>query len=208
MPSIEYARALRPALWTDLERYLVGMGISACICAMQVVGGLVAGSIALLADSAHVASDAAAYAISLTVTIRARGHADEDALRGRGARWSALVLLVPLGWIAIEAVRRLAGDVEPVHGTALTAFAALGMLGNVLQLWAMHGGTLTITGRMQVLHVLGDLGSSAAVVLGGVMIWLFGASWIDPALSLGLALAIGGLGIRAAFFPGRSAHCH
>ena len=139
----------------------------------EVAGGIVAGSLALLADAGHMLTDCASLALAwMAFRIGRRPH---DARRTYGyhrfqvlaAFVNGLTLIAIVGWIVIEAVRRLLAPVEVLGGLML-AIAVLGLLVNLAAFWILHRGdreNLNIQGA--ALHVLGDLlGSVAAIVAG------------------------------------------
>lgn len=162
----------------------------------EVVGGLLSGSLALLADAGHMLTDTAALGFAW-VAFRI-GRKPPDALRSYGyhrfqvlaAFLNGATLLAIVGWIVIEAIQRLHQPMEVLGGLMLIV-ALLGLLVNVIALVVLEGGdreNLNIRGA--VLHVLGDLlGSVATIVAAGVIL---GTGWtpIDPLLSLMVALLI------------------
>lgn len=170
--------------WCEPQRYGLVLAVGLLVFVIQAVGGYVAGSVAVLADSAHVASDAASTGLSLIVAVLARTHHDELGLRDRWSRVSAFALFLVLLWIAYEAVERLRAPHE-VDGQLVVIIASLGLVGNLIQYRLLHAEE-TSTGRVQRLHILQDLASSGAVVVGGACMWAFGWSLVDPWLSLAI----------------------
>ncbi len=162
----------------------------------EVVGGVVAGSLALIADAGHMLTDAAS--LGLAWAAFRVGHWPQDARRTYGyhrfqvlaAFVNGLALVAIVGWIAIEAVRRLFDPVEVLGGLML-AIAALGLLVNLAAFAILRRGdhaNLNVQGA--VLHVLADLlGSVAAIVAALVIVWT-GWAPIDPLLSLLVAALI------------------
>jgi cobalt-zinc-cadmium efflux system protein len=162
----------------------------------EVIGGVIAGSLALIADAGHMLTDTAALALAWAA-FRV-GHWPQDARRSYGyhrfqvlaAFVNSLALIAIAGWIVIEAARRLLAPVA-VQGGLMLAIAGLGLLVNLAALALLRRGdheNLNVQGA--ILHVLGDLlGSLAAIVAALVII---GTGWtpIDPLLSLAVALLI------------------
>lgn len=169
---------------------------------VEVVGGIISGSLALLADAGHMLTDAASLALAWAAARAARRPA--DALRTYGyhrvqilaALMNGIAFLVLVIWIAYEAVQRLLQPVEVLGGMML-AVAAVGLLVNIIAFAILHGGQHNdLNLRGAVVHVLGDLlGSVAAIVAAGVILW---TGWmpIDPLLSLFVALLI----LRSAWY--------
>jgi cobalt-zinc-cadmium efflux system protein len=162
----------------------------------EVVGGLVSGSLALLADAGHMLTDFTALSLGwLAFRLARRPH---DARRTYGySRFQVLVafmngvaLFAIAGFIVVEAWHRIGEPGEILGGTML-AIAAAGLAVNLAVLAILHGAdrdNLNIRGA--VLHVIGDLlGSVAAIVAAIVILWT-GWTPIDPILSVLVALLI------------------
>ena len=167
----------------------------------EVVGGVIAGSLALIADAGHMLTDAAS--LGLAWAAFRVGHWPQDARRTYGyhrfqvlaAFVNALALVAIVGWIAIEAVRRLFAPVEILGGLMLT-IATLGLLVNLAAFAILRRGdreNLNVQGA--VLHVLGDLLGSLAAIAGALVIIWTGWTPIDPLLSL----LVAGLILRSAW---------
>lgn len=169
---------------------------------VEVVGGLLSGSLALLADAGHMLTDAASLALAWGASRAARRPA--DALRTYGyhrvqilaALINGLAFILLVGWIAYEALQRLMQPVE-VLGGMMMVVAVIGLLVNIAAFFILHGGShADLNLRGAVVHVLGDLlGSVAAIVAAGVIL-LTGWMPIDPLLSLVVALLI----LRSAWY--------
>ena len=178
------------------RRVFLAMLLTGGFMVAEVAGGIAAGSLALLADAGHMLTDAAALALAW-IAFRI-GRRPQDARRSYGyhrfqvlaAFVNGIALIGIVGWIAIEAARRLLAPVE-VAGGLMLAIAALGLLVNLAAFWILHGGDReNLNMRGAALHVLGDLlGSVAAIVAGLVILWT-GWTPIDPLLSLLVALLI------------------
>jgi cobalt-zinc-cadmium efflux system protein len=164
--------------------------------AVEVAGGLISGSLALLADAAHMLTDAAALALAWVAFRIARRPADPRRSYGyhRGQVLAAFVngavLIVIVAGIFIEAVQRLTEPV-PVQGWTMLIVAALGLLVNLAALFILHGGDRrNLNLRGAAVHVLGDLLGSAAAVIGAVVILRTGWTPIDPLLSILVGLLV------------------
>ncbi len=175
----------------------------------EVAGGIVAGSLALLADAGHMLTDAASLALAWAAF--RIGRRPQDARRSYGyhrfqvlaAFVNGVALIAVVGWIAIEAGRRLLAP-TPVEAGLMLVIAGLGLVVNLAAFAILHGGDRNnLNLRGATLHVLGDLlGSVAAIVAGLVILWR-GWTPIDPLLSLLVALLI----LRSAWVVvRRSAH--
>jgi len=191
------------------RRVLWAMLLTGGFMLAEVVGGIAAGSLALLADAGHMLTDCASLALAwMAFRIGRRPH---DARRTYGyhrfqvlaAFVNGLSLIAIVLWIAIEAVRRLLAPVEVLGGLML-AIAVLGLLVNLVAFWLLHGGdraNLNIRGA--ALHVMGDLLGSLAAIAAALVIFWTGWMPIDPLLSVFVALLI----LRSAWLlVRRSAH--
>ena len=163
---------------------------------IEVVGGLMAGSLALLADAGHMVSDAAALGMSWAALRLGKRAADAERTYGY-KRLEVLVafvngctLFVIAGWIVIEAIRRFAAPVEVLGGTMLVV-AIAGLLANIVAFLVLNGGNReNLNMRSAWLLVLGDLlGFVVAIIAAGVIL-LTGWSPIDPILSVVVAILI------------------
>ncbi|MEO3431098.1 cation diffusion facilitator family transporter [Pelagibius sp. CAU 1746] len=162
----------------------------------EVAGGLISGSLALLADAAHMLTDAAALALAWIAFRIARRPADPRRSYGydRGQVLAAFtngaVLIVIVCWIFIEAVQRLREPV-PVEGGIMLVIASLGLVVNLVAFAILHGGDRrNLNLRGAAAHVLGDLLGSAAAILGALVILWTGWTPIDPLLSLLVGLLV------------------
>ena len=168
----------------------------------EVIGGLVSGSLALLADAGHMITDTGSLIMTWLAFRLSRR--PEDASRTYGfdrlqilvAFTNGISLFFVAGWIVIEAIGRLR-DPVPVLGGPMLVIATLGLCVNIVVLLIFRAGdkrNLNMRGAM--LHVMGDmLGSVAAIVAAGVIL-LTGWTPADPILSILVALVI----LRAAWW--------
>jgi len=193
----------------NARRVLLALLLTGGFMLVEVVGGLLTGSLALIADAGHMLTDTAALALAWMAFRVARRPNDGRRTYGYhrfqvlAAFVNGVTLVAVVGWILIEAVRRLFAPIEVLGGPML-AIAALGLLVNLAALWILRGGdrdNLNLQGA--AVHVLGDLlGSAAAIAAAAVILW---TGWmpIDPLLSILVALLV----LRSAWFiVRRSAH--
>ena len=191
------------------RRVLIAMLLTAGFTVVEVVGGLVAGSLALLSDAGHMVTDTASLGLAWVAFRVARRPSDASRSYGYhrtpvlAAFVNGVALLALVAWILVEAVQRLL-EPQPVMGGVLMAVAAGGWVVNIAAFAVLHGGShqdLNLRGAS--LHVLGDLLGSVAALAAGAVILLTGWMPIDPLLSMLVALLI----LRSAFdLTRRSAH--
>lgn len=158
---------------------------------VEVVGGLMANSLALLADAGHMLTDAGALALALMVAwwnARQSGNPDRHARFRRREAWAAIVnatvLLVVCAAIISEAVARL-GSPEPVQTGFMLIVARVELLVSIaaaLMLKPVVGNNLNVRGAY--VHVLGDMLGSVGTIVAAVLIRHFGWLSADPVASL------------------------
>lgn len=163
---------------------------------VEVVGGLISGSLALLADAGHMISDAAALGMSwAAIHIGAR---PADTMRSYGYRRlevltafvNGCALYVIASWIVYEAVGRLSEPV-PVMGGTMLIVAGAGLAANVVAYLLLHGGDgENLNLRSASLHVVSDLMGSIGAIFAAMIILITGWTPIDPILSIVVALLI------------------
>ena len=167
----------------------------------EIAGGLVSGSLALLADAGHMALDFAALALAWLGFRLARRPADGRRSYGFD-RFSVLVafvngltLFAVAGWIVWEAVERFA-DPQPILSGTMLAVAVGGLLVNVAAFWVLsRGDTDHLNMRAALLHVAGDMLGSVAAIAAALVIMATGWLAADPLLSVFVSLVI----LRAAW---------
>lgn len=167
--------------------------LTAVFMAAEVVGGLWTGSLALLADAAHMLSDAGALGIALLAARVARRPA--DGLRTMGYRrvevLAALLNATTLGVLAlgilVEASRRLL-EPQEVLGLPMLGIAVSGLMVNGVIAWILGGaGEGDINLRAALWHVLGDALGSVGAIVAALVLWRTGWTLADPIASLAIA---------------------
>ncbi|MEL6364339.1 MAG: cation diffusion facilitator family transporter [Pseudomonadota bacterium] len=153
---------------------------------VEVAGGLYSGSLALLADAAHMALDAVALGAALLAA-----RIDRAVGGGRARRWAAMfnaATLLPLcAWMTGEAVERLR-EPEPVLAGWMFAVAVAGLVVNLVAFRLLHDADASDQNvRAAALHVLGDILGSIAAIVAALIIALSGWTAIDPILSFAVA---------------------
>ena len=170
--------------------FAVGIALNAAYIAFEVGYGILAHSLALLADAGHNLSDVLGLLLAWGASAMARTRPTKRrtyGLRGTSilaALFNAIFLLVSVGAIAWEAIRRF-GAPALVSGRIIIGVSLLGILVNTITAWmfaAGRKGDLNI--RSAFLHMAADAAISAGVVLAGIAILLTGQRWIDPVVSL------------------------
>ncbi len=174
--------------------FAIGITLNLAYVAIEAGFGVVAGSMALLADAGHNLSDVLGLALAwggLHLSARAPSARFTYGLKRSGilaALANGIILVLACGAIAAEAVQRLLAP-QPVPGGTVMAVAAVGIVVNGITAWLFAKGSGSgrkgdVNIRGAYLHMLADAGISAAVVVSGFLILRTGLNWIDPALSL------------------------
>lgn len=180
----------------NLKRVQIALVLTATFMVVEVIGGLLSGSLALLADAGHMLTDTLALALAAFAFRVSALPADRKRSFGYQrmqiivAFVNGLGLLLLVGWILFEAVTRFL-DPPDVIGKTMLIVASAGLLVNIAAFIVLHGGdqeNLNIRGAS--LHVAGDLLGSVAAIVAAVVILSTGWMPIDPLLSLIVAMLI------------------
>ena len=181
----------------DFNRaFAVGVFLNLGLVVAQVVFGLLAHSLALVADAGHNFADVLGLLLAWWASRLAKSPPTRQRTYGLGsasilaALANALFLLVTMGAVAWEAITRLQKPPE-VHGQVVIWVAALGILVNGVSaafFYSGRKGDLNVRGAF--LHLAADAGISLGVVVAGIAIVLTGRFWIDPVASLVITVTI------------------
>lgn len=180
----------------DERRMFVAMLMTGAFMVAEVIGGLVSGSLALLADAGHMLTDTASLALAWGAARASRRPA--DTLRSYGyhrvqilaAFLNGIAILAIVVWILFEAAQRLMEPVQ-ITGGLMLAIAVLGLVVNMVVYGILHGGNRrNLNLRGALVHVLGDLMGSVATILAALIILWTGWMPIDSLLSVLVAMLI------------------
>ncbi|MGH3931085.1 MAG: cation diffusion facilitator family transporter [Pseudonocardiaceae bacterium] len=207
------------AATSDRRRLGWALGITLVVLLAEVVGAALTGSLALLADAGHLATDALGLAAALVAAALAQRPPNLYRTFGLGraeilaAALNALVLLVVAGVVAVEAISRL-GAPPAVAGAPLLVLGAFGLVGNLAALAVLtrggsgsgehgsgeHGsGERSLNLRGALLEVMGDALGSVAVLGAAVVVLTTGWHQADPVASLVIAALIAPRALRLLF---------
>lgn len=175
----------------NARRLLLAFIITAGFMLLEVVGGLISGSLALLADAGHMLTDAAALLFALMAVHFAKRPPNARHTFGwlRLTTLAAFVNAIALVLITIlivwEAIQRFQHP-QPVAGATMMVIAVAGLLANILSFWILHRGSeeKNLNVRAAALHVLGDLLGSVGAIVAAIVILTTGWTPIDPILSV------------------------
>ena len=177
-------------------RLAVTIGITAVVFVAQLIGGLVSGSLALLADAGHMLTDSTGLIIALIATALAARPATTKRTYGwqrvevLAAMINGFLLVAIAVWVLVQAVARWNASVA-VHSGLMLAVAVGGAVANVAGLLILRGGAKeSLNLKAAYLEVLGDLLGSVAVIVAAVVINLTGYTRVDSIASLAIFVLI------------------
>lgn len=181
----------------DIRPLRIAIVLTTTVLIVQFIGGVISNSLALLSDTGHVFVDLASLLIAffgLRIAARRRGEHDVRFTFGLrrieiiAALTNGFVLLGICIFIIVEAVRRFASP-EHVHADEMLWVAVIGFVANGVSAWYLQHSS-HITTRSAYLHVLTDLMSSGGVIVGAIILKLTEWVWIDPVVSIAIAVLI------------------
>ena len=176
------------------KRLLVAFALNVGITVAELVGGLLSGSLVLLSDAAHNASDAASLAIAWVAERLSNRPASPRYTfgYGRAKTVGALVNLTTLYVIALylvyAGIERLLNPVDDLNGMTLIVIGAVAFiedLASVLVLRKRMAGDLNV--KAVTIHLIGDTLATVGVIASGALILWKGITWVDPAVTLAIA---------------------
>ena len=176
--------------------FALGIALNVGFVLVEVVFGFAANSMSLLADAGHNLSDVLGLVVAWAGAIMARRARSPRFTYGLkkapilAALANSLFLLIAVGAIAAEAIRRLFHP-SPTHGETVIFVALAGIAVNgITALLFARGRERDINIRGAYLHMAADAGVSAAVVFAGAVILWTGKEWVDPVMSIAVAIVI------------------
>jgi cobalt-zinc-cadmium efflux system protein len=176
---------------------LVWAGIlNIAIAAVEFVGGLLSGSLSIMSDALHNFTDAGSVGVSLVALKLNERQKDLNHTFGLkraqiiAAIFNSVVLILISLFLMKEAVIHLAHSTH-VEAGVMMIVGGFGLLANVAGTFLLHRDAAdNINIRSSYLHLLADSMSSAAVIVGGLFIYLFNAYWIDPLLTFAISVYV------------------
>ena len=176
--------------------FLIGIILNVIYIIVELVYGILINSMALLADAGHNFSDVLGLLLAWGASYLAKTAATKKRTYGLrkstilAALFNAIILMIAVGAITIEAVRKLIYP-EPVHGQTMIIVAAIGFVINaVTALLFMKGRKKDLNIKGAFLHMAADAGVSLGVVVAGLIIVLTGLPWVDPIIGLIIVVVI------------------
>jgi len=174
---------------------IIALLLTLSFAGVEAVAGWWSGSLALLADAAHMVTDSSALGLAAAAAWLARRPPSMRHSYGlvraevMAALFNSLLMLVLIGFIVREALERI-GAPRDIAGGTVIGVAVVGLAINLVVAWVLSRGEHTLNSRAALLHVLGDALGSVAAITAGIVIVTTGWTPIDPLLSLLVAALI------------------
>ena len=175
---------------------LIALLLTSCFMLVEVVGGVLSGSLALIADAGHMLTDAGALLLAFSALSWSNKPADSKRTFGYArlqvlaAFANGIALIALTVWIIVEAITRFHSP-QPIESLTMLVVALIGLAVNLVVFKLLHGaseGNINIRGAM--LHVMGDLLGSVGAIIAAILIYFKGWLWADPILSVFVSLLI------------------
>ncbi|HEY3295619.1 MAG TPA: cation diffusion facilitator family transporter [bacterium] len=170
--------------------------LNAAFLIIEVIGGWISGSLALLADAGHMLSDVAALGVALWASYAMLRPANAKRTYGYGrievlsGLLNGLVLWVVVGFIVFEALQRVAHP-QTVNAYIMLPVAVAGLLANLASAWMLHAHQHDdLNVKAAFLHLVADAAGSVSAILAGVAIWVGGWTIVDVAASIIISVLI------------------
>lgn len=181
---------------TRRRALVIALVANAGLFVVQIVAALAFGSLALLADTAHLATDVVALSLSLVGLVLSQRPASARTTYGweraevLAAMVNSLLLTAASAWIVWEAIQRFSSP-ETIDGVGVALVGGLGLVVNAGSAWVIarsSGANLNL--RAAFWHLASDALGSLGVIVAGVAVAATGADWIDPLISILITLLV------------------
>jgi len=178
------------------QAFLIGIILNVIYIVVEIIYGIIINSMALLADAGHNFSDVLGLLLAWGASYLAKTASTEKRTYGMrkstilAALFNAIILMIAVGAITIEAVRKLIYP-EPVQGQTMMIVAGIGFIINAITaLLFMKGREKDLNIKGVFLHMAADAGVSLGVVIAGFIILLTGWLWVDPIIGIVIVIVI------------------
>ena len=172
------------------------IAVTAIVMVAEIIGGFLTNSMALISDAGHMFTHSFALLISLGAILYANKPACHHRTYGiyrieiLAALFNSLFLFGATGWIIFESIKRIISP-APILSLQMLIVAIVGLIANLISAWLLHGTSKSdLNLRSAFLHMLADTVSSVIIIIGAGIIYFTGWNFIDPILSIGIALVI------------------
>lgn len=172
----------------------IALALTGTFLVVEVIGGLITGSLALISDAMHMLTDTFGLAVAL-IAIKVGAQA-ADSRRTFGyqrfeilaAAFNAVLLFAVAGYILFEGYKRLV-EPEEIQSTGMLAIAVVGLVVNLIAMQLLSAGSSSsLNVRGAYLEVWSDMLGSVGVIAAAITIWLTGWTWVDAVVAVGIGL--------------------
>lgn len=202
-----FRSCMRDPCSCDIRRYWLIFLVALLIFGIELVGGIISGSLALLSDASHVFADK--IAILCSIVIESGIYKDQqrkEKWRPVGAYINAILLLAVAAWLAFEATARF-GRPQEILGGIVIPVAVVGLALNYLQYRILKPhADAHLTSKGMHLHILSDIWQSVGVIIAGALILLTGMAIFDLIISGVIAAAMAFGAFRLMISAGAHGH--
>lgn len=186
---------MRAARVVQRRQLVAVITLTATILLVEVIGGILSGSLALLSDAGHMLTDLLALALCLMAVRFASLPATPEKTYGYHrleiltALLNGTLLLLISAVLMFKAIQRAVEPV-PVHGGLMMTVALIGLIANMAGLMLLSRGHRSLNVRGARMHLIGDALSSCGVLIAGVILWITGWNAVDPIVAGLIAIVI------------------
>ena len=180
----------------EKRKLFLSLSITTVVMILEIIGGLVTNSIALISDAGHMFTHAFAISISLLAIFIARKpschHKTFGLYRAEvlAAFINGLFLIPIVGFIIFEAIVRLLNPLE-INGVYMLLIAIIGLIVNISSILILHGSqNNNLNVKSVFYHMIADAASSVGIVIVSITIMYSGWSFLDPLVSFGISIVI------------------
>ena len=193
----------RSRITANQKRLLVALLITGLMTVVELIGGILSNSLALIGDAAHMFTDTLAMGLSIFALNLAKRPANETKTYGYlraeilAALTNGTILILISVYIFYEAYQRFS-DPPEVRGGLMLGVAVIGLIANLVGIWILRSASHhNLNVRGAYLHMWGDTLSSFGVIVGGIVIMITGWHYADPLISvlIGVLILKGALGL-------------
>jgi cobalt-zinc-cadmium efflux system protein len=195
MPTVKELVDMHPDKCAEQRGLLIAMALTSSIMGVEVVGGIISNSLALLSDAWHMFADLMALSLCYIASRISTKPATWDRTYGYrrvevlAALINGITLVMVAAFIIREALERLSSARE-VYGLQMLFTALIGLAANFASMAVMYRGTFSINVKAAFLHMLSDTLSSVGVIAGAIIIHFTGIYIVDSIIGMAIGMAV------------------
>lgn len=181
--------------WVERKKLKLTIAITAITMLVEIIGGMLTNSLALISDAGHMFTHFLALAVSFIAIVCASKTSCHHRTFGfyrieiLAALFNSLVLFIAIIWILLEGIKRIIHPAE-VLSSQMLVVAIIGLIVNLVSAYILKGAKDDLNVRSAFLHMWADTLSSVAIIIGAIIIHFTGLNILDPLLSIIIAFII------------------